>query len=160
MGGTEIRYPFPVKISQGDEGSALESDLRKVPPSGRGPFALVFISLSAAQSKLEADWAEPAEGIIRRCPICRRDSVVGHGRRRKQAHDEEHDWITIRRGICRPCGKTITFLPVFSLPYSHYSLIDRSLALRRYFVEGCSWEAAAPPVCRRNTFVCAHFACM
>jgi hypothetical protein len=41
---------------------------------------------------------------------------------------------------------TITFLPVFSLPYTHYSLIARSEALRRYFVEGCSWEAAAPPV--------------
>jgi hypothetical protein len=35
---------------------------------------------------------------------------------------------------------------VFSLPYTHYSLIARSEALRRYFVEGCSWEAAAPPV--------------
>lgn len=74
------------------------------------------------------------------------DSVVGHGRRQKQAHDEEHDWITIRRGICRPCSKTITFLPVFSLPYSHYSLIARSEALRRFFVEGCSWEKAAPLV--------------
>ena len=41
---------------------------------------------------------------------------------------------------------TITFLPVVSLPYTHYSLIARSEALRRYFVEGCSWEAAAPPV--------------
>ena len=35
---------------------------------------------------------------------------------------------------------------MFSLPYTHYSLIARSEALRRYFVEGCSWEAAAPPV--------------
>jgi hypothetical protein len=48
--------------------------------------------------------------------------------------------------MCRPCGKTITFLPTFSLPYSHYSLIARSEALRRYFIEGYSWEAAAPPV--------------
>jgi Domain of unknown function (DUF6431) len=142
-----IRYSFPVEILQGDEGPALESDLCKVPPSGRAPFCtIVFISLSAAQSKLEADWAEPAEGIIRRCPVCLRNSVVGHGRRRKQAHDEEHDWITIRRGICHPCGKTITFLPAFSLPYSHYSLITRSEALRRFFVERCSWEKAAPPV--------------
>lgn len=86
------------------------------------------------------------EIIIRRCPACCRDSVIGHGRRRKQAHDEHHDWIKIRRGICRPCGKTITFLPVFSLPYSHYSLIARSEALRRYFIEGYSWEAAAPQV--------------
>ena len=77
---------------------------------------------------------------------CLLDSIVGHGRRRKQAHDEHHDWIEIRRGVCQSCGKTITFLPWFSLPYTHYSLIARSEALRRYFVEGCSWEAAAPPV--------------
>ena len=44
------------------------------------------------------------------------------------------------------CGKTFTFLPPFSPPYSHYSLIARSQALRRYFVEGCCWEAAAPTV--------------
>jgi hypothetical protein len=106
---------------------------------------IVFIPLSVMQ-KLGGDWAEPAEGIPRRCPVCMQDSVVGHGRRRKQAHDEEHDWITIRRGICRPCGKTITFLPLFSLPYSHYSLIARSAALRRFFVDGRSWEQAAPPV--------------
>lgn len=37
-------------------------------------------------------------------------------------------------------------MPWFSLPYTHYSLIARSEALRRYFVEDCSWEAAAPPV--------------
>ena len=97
--------------------------------------------------KLETDWADAAaDVIIRRCPLCSQDSVIGHGRRHKQAHDEHHDWIPLRRGICRPCGKTITFLPVFSLPYTHYSLIARSEALRRYFVEGCSWEAAAPPV--------------
>jgi hypothetical protein len=44
------------------------------------------------------------------------------------------------------CGKTFTFLPPFSPPYGHYSLIARSQALRRYFVEDCSWEAAAPVV--------------
>jgi hypothetical protein len=146
-GGARIRYSFPVEISQGEKalpGSQIcaRSVVRAEPPIG----TIVFISLSVAQSKLEADWAEPAEGIVRRCPVCMRDSIVGHGRRRKQAHDEEHDWITIRRGICRPCGKTITFLPAFSLPYSHYSLIARSEALRRFFVEGCSWEKAAPPV--------------
>jgi CHC2 zinc finger/Domain of unknown function (DUF6431) len=50
------------------------------------------------------------------------ESIIGHGRRRKQAHDEYHDWITIRRGRCGSCGKTFTSLPVFSLPYTHYSL--------------------------------------
>jgi hypothetical protein len=72
------------------------------------------------------------------------DSIIGHGRRRKQAHDEDHEWIAIRRGLCHLCGKTFTFLPPFSPPYTHYSLIARSQALRRYFVEGCSWEAASP----------------
>jgi hypothetical protein len=100
-----------------------------------------------AQSQLEVDWAEAGlERIIRRCPVCLQNSVVGHGRRRKQAHDEHHDWIQIRRGACGICGKTITFLPPFSLPYSHYSLIARSEALRRYFIGGCGWEAAAPTV--------------
>jgi hypothetical protein len=95
----------------------------------------------------EADWAEAgAEVILRRCPICSRDSIIGHGRRRKQAHDEHHDWIGIRRGLCNRCGKTFTFLPPFSPPYGHYSFIARSQALQRYFLEGRCWEAAAPTV--------------
>ena len=108
---------------------------------------ILFIPLSAAQYNLEADWAEAgAEVILRRCPVCLQDSIVGHGRRRKQAHDQDHDWIQIRRGICLPCHKTFTFPPPFSPPYGHYSLIARSQALRRYFVEHCSWEAAVPLV--------------
>jgi hypothetical protein len=108
---------------------------------------ILFISLSAEQNKLENDWAVVCSQIIlRRCPICERDSIVGHGRRRKQAHDQDHDWIPIRRGFCNLCGKTFTFLPRFSPPYTHYSLIARSQALRRYFLEGCAWEAAAPAV--------------
>jgi hypothetical protein len=106
---------------------------------------ILFIPLSAAHYNLEADWAEAgAEVILRRCPICLQDSIIGHGRRRKQAHDEHHDWIGIRRGVCHPCGKTFTFLPPFSPPYSHYSLVARSQVLRRYFLEGRCWEAAGP----------------
>jgi hypothetical protein len=81
---------------------------------------------------------------VRRCPVCERDSIIGHGRRRKQAHDEHHDWIGIRRGLCHGCGKTFTFLPLLSLPYTHYSLLARGQALRRHFVEHCSWEEATP----------------
>jgi ferric-dicitrate binding protein FerR (iron transport regulator) len=69
---------------------------------------------------------------------------VGHGRRRKQAHDEYHDWIGIRRGRCTNCETTFTFLPVFSLPYTHYSLLARCQALQHRFAEGCSWEKALP----------------
>ena len=82
--------------------------------------------------------------MLRRCPVCERDSIVGHGRRRKQAHDEHHDWISIRRGRCPGCGKTFTFLPLVSLPYTHYSLLTRCQALRRRFVGHCSWEEATP----------------
>jgi Domain of unknown function (DUF6431) len=64
----------------------------------------------------------------------------------KQAHDASHDWIKYRRGFCKLCKRTLTFLPAFSLPYTHYSLVARSQVLRRRFVEHCSWESAAPPL--------------
>jgi len=116
-------------------------------PKGAPIATILFIPLSAEQGKLERDWAVVSSQIIlRRCPCCERDSIVGHGRRRKQAHDQDHDWVPIRRGRCRPCHKTFTFLPQFSPPYGPYSLIARSQALRRRFVEGCSWEQAAPVV--------------
>ena len=126
----------------------VSSDLGKGQRRERAPtVTILFISFSAAQYNRGADWAEAgANVILRRCPICVQDSIVGHGRRRKQAHDEHHDWIKIRRGTCSLCGKTFTFLPLFSPPYGHYSLIARSRALRRYFVEGCGWQAAAPAV--------------
>jgi hypothetical protein len=115
--------------------------------SGAPTVTILVISLSPAQGNREADWAEAcADIILRRCPICEQDSIVGHGRRRKQAHDEHHDWIGIRRGLCNRCGKTFTFLPPFSPPYCHYSLIARSQALQRYFLEGRCWEDAAPTV--------------
>jgi len=117
------------------------------PPHGRSHVdTILFIPLSTAQYNLDADWAEAGTEIVRKCPICVCDSIIGHGRRRKQAHDEDHDWIPIRRGLCNLCGKTFTLLPPFSPPYCHYSLIARSQALRRYFVEGRSREAAAPVV--------------
>jgi len=106
---------------------------------------ILFIPLSVQPHKLETDWAAScAEAILRRCPVCERDSIIGHGRRRKQAHDEHHDWIGIRRGRCPACGKTFTFLPWLSLPYTHYSLLARCQAWRRRAVEHCSWEEATP----------------
>jgi hypothetical protein len=113
----------------------------------RSPFevTIVFIPVSAPPNKLEADWAEDCDKIIlRQCPICKHDSIIGHGRRRKQAHDEHHDWIGIRRGRCVDCGKTFTFLPLLSLPYTHYSLLARCQALQRRFAEHSSWEKALP----------------
>jgi Domain of unknown function (DUF6431) len=145
----ERRYSFPVGIFAREvKGPPSSRSLGKTNVEGGTPtVTILFISLSTGQGNLEADWAKAgAEIILRRCPICEQDSIVGHGRRRKQAHDEHHDWIGIRRGLCSLCGKTFTFLPPFSPPYGHYSLIARSQALRRHFVEGCCWEAAAPAV--------------
>jgi len=75
--------------------------------SGAPTVTILFILLSAAQYNLESDWADAGTKVIpRHCPICVQDSIVGHGRRRKQAHDEHHDWIRIRRGLCNRCRKT------------------------------------------------------
>ena len=73
-----------------------------------------------------------------------RDSIIGHGWRRKQAHDDIHDWIKYHRGLCKLSKHTFSFLPAFSLPYTHYSLVARSQALRQRFVEHYCWESAAP----------------
>jgi len=106
---------------------------------------ILFVAVSAAPGKLATDWAEDCDKIIlRRCPVCERDSIIGHGRRRKQAHDEHHDWIWIHRGRCTDCGTTFTFLPLFSLPYTHFSLVARCQALLRRIAVHCSWEKASP----------------
>ena len=136
-----------MRFRLGGEGSARDFDLGKV-NHGQCLHShdSVYLTFGGAE-QLEADWVDADGGtILRQFPICLTDSIIGHGRRRKQAHDEDHDWIPIRRGFCNLCGKTFTFLPPFSLPYSHYSLIARSQALWRYFVEGCGWETAAPTV--------------
>jgi hypothetical protein len=56
-------------------------------------------------------------------------------------------WIGIRRGRCVRCGRIFTFLPVFSLPYTHYSLLARcqgqcSIVIRALCTkrqESCDW---------------------
>jgi hypothetical protein len=143
------RYSFPVEIliweAKAVPRVSIRADGLAAEPSSF--VTILFIPLSAAQYNLETDWAEAgADFILRRCPICSEDSIIGHGRRRKQAHDEQHDWIGIRRGLCNRCGETFTFLPPFSPPYGHYSFLARSQALRRYFLEDRSWEDAAPAV--------------
>ena len=127
-------------------GSASGDDLGWSKPAAeplRG--TILFVAVSAARGKLATDWAEDCDkNILRRCPFCERDSIIGHGRRRKQAHDEHHDWIWIRRGRCADCGTTFTFLPLLSLPYTHFSLLARCQALLRRIAEHCSWEKASP----------------
>jgi Domain of unknown function (DUF6431) len=88
--------------------------------------------------------AFPLTLLPRRCPHCGRDTIIGHGQRRKQAHDDRHDWIWVRRGLCRPCGETFTILPTWSSPYGQYSFRCR----RQSWESSChgigGWEQVSP----------------
>src|SRR5438477_9458274 len=76
-------------------------------------------------------------------PDLLRETIIGHGRRRKQALDERHDSIWIRRGRCPVCKMTFTILPTWSRPSGHYSYGCRQQAseLRS---QASSWEQSAP----------------
>jgi len=122
----------------GVEGPALEFGAWERPTSRTGPDGHDTVYLTfrrAVQPRIRL--GRGADFIVRHCPICVQDSIVGHGRRRKQAHDEHHDWIGIRRGLCNRCGKTFTFLPPF------FSALR---PLQRHFLEGRCWEDAAATV--------------
>jgi hypothetical protein len=87
----------------------------------------------------------PLHWLPRRCPVCGRQTIIGHGRRRKQAHDQQHDRIWIRRGRCRSCRKTFTILPAWSPPYTHYSLHCRQQAWESLH-EVSNWEESVPDI--------------
>jgi hypothetical protein len=78
--------------------------------------------------------------------VCGKRTIIGHGTRRKQAHDQLHDFIFIRRGLCRPCRKTFTILPTWSPPHGHYSLHCRQQAAEQMQEQHRCWEQAAPNV--------------
>jgi hypothetical protein len=105
---------------------------------------IVVIPRTWPLRKGEAPDPGDPEWLPRICPSCSRQSVVGHGRRSKQAHDSHDARIRYRRGLCRHCGKTVSALPAWSLPYTHYSLAARQQAVERYTEQGRTLEAAAP----------------
>ena len=139
-------YSLSVGFSSGG-GASQPAEILAGQRRQRSPFevTILFVSVSSGLEQVAVRWADDCDQIIiRLCPICKRDSIVGHGHRRKQAHDEHHDWIAIRRGRCPICGTTFTFLPLFSLPYTHFSLFARCQALWQRLKEHCSWERASP----------------
>ena len=101
---------------------------------------IVFIPRSGADWKPgQAD----SEWLPRQCPACRQMAVIGHGRRRRPAHDGVHDWILVRRGLCKVCGGTLTVLPAWCVPGAPYSLLARQQAIEQ-LAQGCPAEQAAP----------------
>ena len=73
--------------------------------------------------------------LLRDCPRCSqagcRGTVIGHGRRRRTCLDRDRSEIEIRRGRCRACGGTITFLPPELRPYRRYSVRIIGTTLRQ-----------------------------
>jgi hypothetical protein len=100
---------------------------------------ILFIALPETQDKATF----PLELLPRRCPLCGDDTIIGHGQRRKQAHDRCHDWIWVRRGICHRCSKTFTILPDWLAPTGHFSLRCRQQACES-IAAGASVEQATP----------------
>ena len=88
----------------------------------------------------------PLALLPRRCPLCGNRTIIGHGRRLKQAHDERHTEIWIRRGLCRPCQRTFTVLPDWSPPSGIYSLHCRQQAWVLLHRSDSSWEGSIPDV--------------
>ena len=88
----------------------------------------------------------PLQMLPRRCPYCGQGTIIGHGRRFKQAHDQRRQGIWIRRAICRPCQKTFTVLPDWSPPSGHYSLHCRQQAWELLRQADGSWERSVPDV--------------
>jgi hypothetical protein len=99
--------------------------------------------------RIPRDKRQRRAGVIRLdllprwCPICRAETIIGHGRRWRQCHDERHTSLWVRRGICRPCGKTFTILPRWLAPSAPFSLRCRQAACEQ-IAAGKSLEEAAP----------------
>jgi hypothetical protein len=111
------------------------------------PAVILFIALPEAEDKRPPGVTEiPLTLLPRLCPLCCNRSIIGHGRRFKQAHDAWHQQIWIRRGLCRQCRKTFTVLPDWSPPSGSYSLHCRQNAWERLRQPGSNWEQSVPDV--------------
>ena len=103
---------------------------------------ILFIALPETEDKTEISLTQ----LPRECPCCGNRTIIGHGRRLKQAHDGCHAQIWIRRGLCRQCQKTFTVLPDWSPPSGHYSLHCRQKAWELLRQSDSTWERSVPGV--------------
>jgi hypothetical protein len=110
------------------------------------PTVVLFVLLPETESKADPGVTEiPLELLPRLCPLCGERTIIGHGQRLKQAHDQRHQQIWIRRGRCRPCQKTFTVLPDWSPPSGHYTLRCRQQAYE-LLRQRSNWERSVPDV--------------
>jgi hypothetical protein len=106
------------------------------------PAVILFIALPEGKDNIDPG-VIPLDLLPRQCPVCRNHTVIGHGRRLRVAHDDRHERIWARRGVCHPCGKTFTVLPDWLAPSGHFSLRCRQQACE-CIAAGDSVEQAAP----------------
>jgi hypothetical protein len=85
----------------------------------------------------------PLSLLPRRCLVCGNDTIIGHGLRRRQAHDDQRALIWVRRGLCRVCRITFTVLPRVLAPSAPFSLRCRQLSCER-MADGEPLEQSAP----------------
>jgi hypothetical protein len=106
------------------------------------PAVILFIALPEAEDNIEPG-VIPLECLPRRCPVCQDHTIIGHGQRLRHAHDDRHELIWVRRGICPPCRKTFTILPDWLAPSAPFSLHCRQQACES-IAAGASVEQSAP----------------
>jgi len=103
---------------------------------------ILFIALPEAKDNIDPG-VIPLDLLPRWCPVCEDHTIVGHGRRLRQAHDDCHERIWVRRGICRPCHRTFTILADWLVPSAPFTLRCRQQACEN-IAAGASVEQAAP----------------
>lgn len=79
------------------------------------------------------------------CPQCQaKQPLRGHGFYSRTLVDLAFDGvIRVRRYLCRLCGRTVSLLPDFALPWMRFSLTVISLFLMARLIQGVSLAAAA-----------------
>jgi len=106
---------------------------------------ILFIALPETQDNLEPGLI-PLGLLPRLCPLCHNDTIIGHGRRLRQANDDKHQRVWVRRGICRSCRQTFTILPERLIPFAPFTLRCRKQACDRISAGDVAEHAA--PHCR------------
>jgi len=87
-----------------------------------GAFTPAVILFICQRRKTTSTGVIPLDLLPRQCPVCQDHTIIGHGQRLHQTHDDRHEHIWVRRGVCRPCGKTFTILPDWPAPAALFTL--------------------------------------
>lgn len=79
------------------------------------------------------------------CPQCEaKQPLTGHGFYRRTLVDAAFDGvIRVRRYLCRLCGRTVSLLPQFALPYLRFGITVIALFLIARLLGGSTLGAAA-----------------